>query len=160
MSPHSLIYPILGMYRYKYKLMKQIRMCKDLKHVIYYRSVFQAISSLKLWELKWKLCIVGILKDIFNRYLSMHFDKKLENAGSILDPLARGLAVASGRRDGVCGCSSCVESPPCWRDGWATCCPDSLRAGTARVSCFCFWGSVLHAWNHLPAREMVGQLAV
>jgi hypothetical protein len=25
------------MYRYKYKLMKQIRMCKDLKHVIYYR---------------------------------------------------------------------------------------------------------------------------
>jgi hypothetical protein len=26
-----------GMYRYKYKLMRQIRMCKDLKHVIYYR---------------------------------------------------------------------------------------------------------------------------
>ncbi|CAH8486714.1 unnamed protein product [Schistosoma rodhaini] len=25
------------MYRYKYKLMRQIRMCKDLKHVIYYR---------------------------------------------------------------------------------------------------------------------------
>lgn len=25
------------MYRYKYKLMKQIRMCKDLKHLIYYR---------------------------------------------------------------------------------------------------------------------------
>src|ERR1700709_939200 len=29
---------LTGMYRYKYKLMKQIRMCKDLKHVIYYRS--------------------------------------------------------------------------------------------------------------------------
>merc|ERR1719341_2956799 len=28
---------LTGMYRYKYKLMKQIRMCKDLKHVIYYR---------------------------------------------------------------------------------------------------------------------------
>lgn len=26
------------MYRYKYKLMRQIRMCKDLKHLIYYRS--------------------------------------------------------------------------------------------------------------------------
>ena len=25
------------MYRYKYKLMRQIRMCKDLKHLIYYR---------------------------------------------------------------------------------------------------------------------------
>ena len=28
---------LTGMYRYKYKLMKQIRQCKDLKHVIYYR---------------------------------------------------------------------------------------------------------------------------
>jgi len=30
------------MYRYKYKLMKQIRMCKDLKHLIYYR--FNTVS--------------------------------------------------------------------------------------------------------------------
>eukprot|EP01083_Nonionella_stella_P133277 405152_1 len=28
---------LTGMYRYKYRLMRQIRMCKDLKHVIYYR---------------------------------------------------------------------------------------------------------------------------
>jgi pre-mRNA-processing factor 8 len=28
---------LTGMYRYKYKLMHQIRMCKDLKHLIYYR---------------------------------------------------------------------------------------------------------------------------
>jgi len=28
---------LTGMYRYKYKLMKQIRICKDLKHIIYYR---------------------------------------------------------------------------------------------------------------------------
>lgn len=28
---------LTGMYRYKYKLMKQIRMCKDLKHLVYYR---------------------------------------------------------------------------------------------------------------------------
>lgn len=28
---------LTGMYRYKYKLMHQIRACKDLKHVIYYR---------------------------------------------------------------------------------------------------------------------------
>ena len=33
---------LTGMYRYKYKLMKQIRMCKDLKHVIYYR--FNTVS--------------------------------------------------------------------------------------------------------------------
>lgn len=30
---------LTGMYRYKYKLMRQIRMCKDLKHLIYYRCV-------------------------------------------------------------------------------------------------------------------------
>lgn len=28
---------LTGMYRYKYKLMRQIRMCKDIKHLIYYR---------------------------------------------------------------------------------------------------------------------------
>ena len=30
---------LTGMYRYKYRLMRQIRMCKDLKHLIYYRYV-------------------------------------------------------------------------------------------------------------------------
>ena len=34
---------LTGMYRYKYKLMRQIRMCKDLKHVIYYR--FNTVKS-------------------------------------------------------------------------------------------------------------------
>jgi len=28
---------LTGMYRYKYRLMRQVRMCKDYKHVIYYR---------------------------------------------------------------------------------------------------------------------------
>lgn len=28
---------LTGMYRHKYRLMRQVRMCKDLKHVIYYR---------------------------------------------------------------------------------------------------------------------------
>ncbi|KAL4539197.1 hypothetical protein Ndes2526B_g02544 [Nannochloris sp. 'desiccata'] len=28
---------LTGMYRYKYKLMRQVRMCKDLKHLVYYR---------------------------------------------------------------------------------------------------------------------------
>jgi len=34
---------LTGMYRYKYKLMRQIRMCKDLKHLIYYR--FNTVSK-------------------------------------------------------------------------------------------------------------------
>ena len=28
---------LTGMYRYKYKVMRQVRMTKDLKHLIYYR---------------------------------------------------------------------------------------------------------------------------
>lgn len=36
---------LTGMYRYKYKLMRQIRMCKDLKHLIYYR--FNTVSYFK-----------------------------------------------------------------------------------------------------------------
>lgn len=46
---------LTGMYRYKYKLMRQIRMCKDLKHLIYYRfntviaKVFSA-KSLKAYD--------------------------------------------------------------------------------------------------------------
>jgi len=33
------------MYRYKYKLMRQIRMCKDLKHLIYYRFNTVSLSA-------------------------------------------------------------------------------------------------------------------
>ena len=33
------------MYRYKYKLMKQIRMCKDLKHLLYYRFNTGAVGK-------------------------------------------------------------------------------------------------------------------
>ena len=39
---------LTGMYRYKYKLMRQIRMCKDLKHLIYYR--FNTVSPGACWE--------------------------------------------------------------------------------------------------------------
>lgn len=47
---------LTGMYRYKYKLMRQIRMCKDLKHLIYYR--FNTVSNcpmLTICTLKVKL---------------------------------------------------------------------------------------------------------
>ncbi|KHJ87683.1 PROCN domain protein [Oesophagostomum dentatum] len=36
---------LTGMYRYKYKLMRQVRMCKDLKHVIYYRFNTGAVGE-------------------------------------------------------------------------------------------------------------------
>lgn len=34
---YSHVGQLTGMYRYKYRLMRQIRMCKDYKHVVYYR---------------------------------------------------------------------------------------------------------------------------
>ena len=51
---------LTGMYRYKYKLMKQIRMCKDMKHVIYYRFntvSWQISNSLKNnhFDLLWRI---------------------------------------------------------------------------------------------------------
>ena len=39
---------LTGMYRYKYRLMRQIRMCKDLKHLIYYR--FNTGPVGKVWR--------------------------------------------------------------------------------------------------------------
>lgn len=41
---------LTGMYRYKYKLMRQIRMCKDLKHLIYYRFNTVSTTSFGLFE--------------------------------------------------------------------------------------------------------------
>ena len=43
---------LTGMYRYKYKLMRQIRMCKDLKHLIYYRFNTVSFGKETLW-FKW-----------------------------------------------------------------------------------------------------------
>lgn len=46
---------LTGMYRYKYKLMRQIRMCKDLKHLIYYRFNTVSSTSLVRWLTSSKL---------------------------------------------------------------------------------------------------------
>jgi hypothetical protein len=46
----------LGMYRYKYKLMKQIRMCKDLKHIIYYR--FNTVRQRQIYMRMATMCNV------------------------------------------------------------------------------------------------------
>ena len=51
---------LTGMYRYKYKLMRQIRMCKDLKHVIYYRfNTVCSLHSVALPKLRryFKICL-------------------------------------------------------------------------------------------------------
>lgn len=74
---------LTGMYRYKYKLMKQIRQCKDLKHVIYHR--FNADSVGKgpgcgIWAPAWRVWmffmrgISPILERWLGNLLARHFE--------------------------------------------------------------------------------------
>lgn len=49
---------LTGMYRYKYKLMKQIRQCKDLKHVIYHRFNAEPVGKgpgCGIWAPSWRV---------------------------------------------------------------------------------------------------------
>ncbi|GAB5369857.1 hypothetical protein AAMO2058_001442600 [Amorphochlora amoebiformis] len=51
---------LTGMYRYKYRLMRQIRMCKDIKHVIYYRFNTGAVGKgpgCGFWAAGWRVWI-------------------------------------------------------------------------------------------------------
>eukprot|EP00124_Ichthyophonus_hoferi_P001223 Ihof_evm3s59 gene=Ihof_evmTU3s59 len=51
---------LTGMYRYKYKIMRQIRMCKDLKHLIYYRFNTGAVGKgpgCGFWAPGWRVWI-------------------------------------------------------------------------------------------------------
>jgi hypothetical protein len=99
---------LTGMYRYKYRLMRQIRMCKDLKHLIYYRCVRSPPRPAR-----------AATSD--------------RGAGSTPGPWARAPAAASGRPRGACGCSSCAAWCRCWSAGSATCWPASSRAACPRA---------------------------
>lgn len=64
---------LTGMYRYKYKLMRQIRMCKDLKHLIYYRFNTVSLVHLKRFD-SWLThsCLSMCFKQIVFYFL-LHF---------------------------------------------------------------------------------------
>jgi len=49
---------LTGMYRYKYKLMRQIRRCKDLKHIIYQRFNVNSVGKgpgCGVWAPSWRV---------------------------------------------------------------------------------------------------------
>lgn len=49
---------LTGMYRYKYRLMRQVRMCKDLKHLIYYRFNTGPVGKgpgCGFWQPSWRV---------------------------------------------------------------------------------------------------------
>jgi pre-mRNA-processing factor 8 len=74
---------LTGMYRYKYKLMKQIRMCKDLKHLIYYRFNTGPVGKgpgVGFWAPMWRVWIfflrgiVPLLERWLGNLLARHFE--------------------------------------------------------------------------------------
>ncbi|KCV67421.1 pre-mRNA-processing-splicing factor 8 [Fonticula alba] len=80
---------LTGMYRYKYKLMRQIRMCKDIKHVIYYRFNTGAVGKgpgVGFWAPSWRVWlffmrgIVPLLERWLGNLLSRHFEGRSSKA--------------------------------------------------------------------------------
>lgn len=74
---------LTGMYRYKYKLMHQIRSCKDLKHLIYYRFNTGAVGKgpgVGFWAPAWRVWlffmrgIIPLLERWLGNLLSRQFE--------------------------------------------------------------------------------------
>ncbi|KAL7751467.1 Pre-mRNA-processing-splicing factor 8 [Sorochytrium milnesiophthora] len=74
---------LTGMYRYKYKLMRQIRMTKDLKHLIYYRFNTGPVGKgpgCGFWAPGWRVWlfflrgIVPLLERWLGNLLARHFE--------------------------------------------------------------------------------------
>ncbi|EIW70772.1 hypothetical protein TREMEDRAFT_38390 [Tremella mesenterica DSM 1558] len=78
---------LTGMYRYKYKLMKQIRMCKDLKHLIYSRFNTGPVGKgpgVGFWAPGWRVWLFfmrGIVP-LLERWLSNLLARQFEGRNS------------------------------------------------------------------------------
>jgi pre-mRNA-processing factor 8 len=77
---------LTGMYRYKYRVMRQIRACKDLKHVIYYRFNQGPVGKgpgCGVWTPSWRVWlfflrgIVPLLERWLGNLLSRQFEGRV-----------------------------------------------------------------------------------
>ncbi|CRG98542.1 pre-mRNA-processing-splicing factor 8, putative [Plasmodium relictum] len=74
---------LTGMYRYKYRLMRQVRMCKDLKHLIYYRFNTGSVGKgpgCGFWAPLWRVWIFflrGVIP-LLERWLSNLLARQFE----------------------------------------------------------------------------------
>jgi pre-mRNA-processing factor 8 len=76
-----------GIYRYKYRVMHQIRTCKDLKHVIYYRfnSVIGKGPGCGFWQPAWRVWlfflrgIIPLLERWLGNLLARQFEGRHSN---------------------------------------------------------------------------------
>ena len=82
---------LTGMYRYKYKLMKQIRMCKDYKHVIYYRFNTGPVGKgpgVGFWHPTWRIWlfflrgIIPLLERWLGNLLARQFEGRNARTGA------------------------------------------------------------------------------
>ncbi|KAH9963081.1 PROCN domain-containing protein [Lactifluus volemus] len=71
---------LTGMYHYKYKLMRQVRMTKDLKHLIYYSKG----PGVGFWASGWRVWLffmdVGRRQDRHQQCVESHHDLELRAA--------------------------------------------------------------------------------
>lgn len=78
---------LTGMYRYKYKLMRQIRMTKDLKHLIYYRFNTGPVGKgpgVGFWQPGWRVWLFfmrGIIP-LLERWLGNLLARQFEGRNS------------------------------------------------------------------------------
>ncbi|KAI3379717.1 hypothetical protein SNEBB_004371 [Seison nebaliae] len=78
---------LTGMYRYKYKLMRQIRMCKDLKHVIYYRFNTGPVGKgpgVGIWAPGWRIWLFFLrgVTPLLERWLGNLLSRQFEGRHS------------------------------------------------------------------------------
>ncbi|VDL60627.1 unnamed protein product [Hymenolepis diminuta] len=78
---------LTGMYRYKYKLMRQIRMCKDLKHLIYYRFNTGAVGKgpgVGMWAPAWRVWLFFLrgITPLLERWLGNLLSRQFEGRHS------------------------------------------------------------------------------
>ncbi|KAL7718050.1 Pre-mRNA-processing-splicing factor [Entamoeba marina] len=78
---------LTGMYRYKYKVIRQIRMCKDLKHLIYYRFNTDPVGKgpgVGFWQPMWRvwLFLLRGLIPILERWLGNLLARQFEGRKS------------------------------------------------------------------------------
>ena len=80
---------LTGMYRYKYRLMRQIRTCKDLKHLIYYRFNTGPVGKgpgVGFWAPSWRVWlfflrgIVPLLERWLGNLLARQFEGRHSKA--------------------------------------------------------------------------------
>jgi pre-mRNA-processing factor 8 len=80
---------LTGMYRYKYRLMHQIRTCKDLKHLIYYRFNTGPVGKgpgVGFWAPSWRVWIfflrgiVPLLERWLGNLLARQFEGRLSKS--------------------------------------------------------------------------------